>query len=157
MYTSRVLAYWAKFGFWSIVSRKIKMLEKNAFLQQLLVRIYQKADRRCQIAQQSLKFLLWFKYSGLKACLCFKHFLIPKNSSNYYNDHSGGATNDQWTRSCLTKRTWVCLKWLSPGLNGDLLKPNYWHVFQWDFQWILRKEQHSFLPGKSTEQVISIN
>ena len=78
-YTSRVLAYGAKFGFWSIVSRKIKMLEKNAFLQELLVRIYQKADRRCQIAQQSLKFLLWFNYSGLKACLCFKHFLIPKN------------------------------------------------------------------------------
>ena len=73
------LLFRVKFGFWSIVSKRIKMLEKNAFLQELLVRIYQKADRRCQIAQQSLKFLLWFNYSGLKACLCFKHFLIPKN------------------------------------------------------------------------------
>ena len=95
-YTSRVVAYWAKFGFWSIVSKRIKMLEKNAFLQELHVRIYQKADRRCQIEQQSLKFLLWFKYSGLKACLCFKHCLIPKIEPNYYNDHSSGSFHHNW-------------------------------------------------------------
>ena len=114
-----MLPYWAKFGFWSIVSRKIKMLEKNAFLQQLLVSMYQKADRRCHIAREFVIFAMVHLFR-IKSLLRFKHCLIPKIKTKWpqWPHHSSG-----WFRqlrkqkgAMLAKKSVLAIKYRSVAL-----------------------------------------
>ena len=64
---------------------------KNAFLQQLLVRIYQKADRRCHIAREFVIFAMVHLFR-IKSLLRFKHCLIPKIKTKWlqWPHHSSG-------------------------------------------------------------------